>query len=183
LKTIAQASFVLGWIPVFALRSERFHERRAVATSEQRRAMWNAAAAMTVHVTLAEVQLRNADAPSPARLVIAMLVFALGLVFWARARRALVGSGPRLDPSTAPPALVTTGPFALVRHPLALGMLILALGPAIAAAAGITWASFAAVVVTMARRCLQDEDELTALFGDAYARYAARTRRLVPFLW
>jgi protein-S-isoprenylcysteine O-methyltransferase Ste14 len=61
---------------------------------------------------------------------------------------------------------------------------ILALGPAVAAATPLTWASFGAVVVALARRCVQDEPELRATFGAAYASYAAATpSRLVPFVW
>jgi hypothetical protein len=62
LKTIVMALFTLGWVPVFLLRSERFHLRRAVADADERRAMWNVAAAVTVHVTLVEVTLRHTDA-------------------------------------------------------------------------------------------------------------------------
>ena len=146
--------------------------------------MWNAAAAVTVHVTLAEAQLAHGDAPiAPMQLLVGILVFLVGLTFWLLARHTLVGYGRLLDPNEAPPTLVTTGPFAIVRHPLALGMVILALGPAIAAGHGITWASFAAVVAAMARRCLQDEIELVDTFGGAYARYAETTPRLIPLLW
>ncbi len=181
---VAVALFALGWIPVFALRSERFGERRAVADESERRAMWNAVGAVTVHVVLCELALRNADPPPPPlRLLIAELVFAIGLAFWLVARRALVEYGRMLDPAETPRHLVTTGPFAIVRHPLALGTVIMALGPALAAASGLTWASFAAVVVAMARRCYDDELELYATFGDAYERYAAATPRLLPFLW
>ena len=186
LRTAALLTFVLGWLPVFVLRSERFGTRRAVATADERRAMWNAAAAVTVHVTLAEVTLRQSNAGDlPAlRLVIALAIFAVGLVFWALARHTLVAFGRFLDPTQAPPALVTSGPFAVVRHPLALGMVILALGPAVAAATTLTWASFATVVVALARRCRQEEDALYQTFGDAYARYATTTpARLIPFLW
>lgn len=186
LRTAALLTFALGWLPVFVLRSERFGARRAVATTDERRAMWNAAAAVTVHVTLAEVTLRQSNAGDlPAlRLAIALAIFAVGLVFWALARHTLVAYGRMLDPSTAPPLLVTSGPFAVVRHPLALGMVILALGPAVAAATTLTWTSFATVAVALGRRCRQDEDELHETFGAAYARYAdVTTARLVPFLW
>ena len=180
----ALAIFALGWIPVFLLRSERFGERRAVANESERRSMWNALAAVTVHVVLCQLALRNADAPPPTlRLVIGVLVFATGLAFWLLARRALVDYGHMLDPTKAPPSLVTTGPFAIVRHPLALGIVIMALGPALAAATALTWASFAVVVVAMARRSHHDEEELYATFGDAYERYAASTSRLIPFVW
>ena len=177
--------FTLGWIPVFVLRSERFHERRAAASPDERRAMWNAAAAVTAHVTLAEIALTFPDvAPPPLRVLIGAAIFAVGLAFWALARHSLVAYGRVLDPTTAPAALVTTGPFAVVRHPLSLGMVILALGPAVAAASGLVWTSFLTAVVALGRRCHQDEVELNAAFGDDYARYAATTpARLIPFLW
>jgi protein-S-isoprenylcysteine O-methyltransferase Ste14 len=186
LRTAAMGLFTLGWIPVFVLRSERFHERRRHAEPDERRAMWNAALAVTVHVTLAEVALKTAaaDAPPAPRLVVGMLVFVVGLAFWMLARHTLVASGRLLDPSVPPPALVAHGPFAVVRHPLALGMVILALGPALTAATPLTWVSFATVVVAMARRCVLDEIELRATFGAAYDAYAAATpRRMIPFAW
>jgi protein-S-isoprenylcysteine O-methyltransferase Ste14 len=184
--TAAVVLFAVGWVPVFLLRSERFSERRAVASPDERRAMLNAIAAVGVHVTLAELTLTDPGAgPIPAtRLVIAMLVFLVGLAFWALARSTLVAVGRVLDPTAPPPTLVTSGAFAVVRHPLALGMVILALGPAVAAARPLTWVSFVVVVVAMGRRCLQDEDELQETFGAEYARYAeTTTSRLVPLVW
>jgi protein-S-isoprenylcysteine O-methyltransferase Ste14 len=186
MQTAAIVLFALGWLPVFVLRSERFRDRRAVATPDERRAMWNTVAAVTVHVTLAELALNDAgaDAVPVSRLVIGMLIFVVGLAFWALARNALVAYGRLLDPAAPPPALVTTGPFAIVRHPLALGTVILALGPAVAAATVLTWVSFTAVVVALGRRCLQDESEMQTTFGADYERYAAATTsRLLPGLW
>jgi protein-S-isoprenylcysteine O-methyltransferase Ste14 len=183
-RTVALIVFAAGWLPVFLLRSERFGERRAVANENERRSMWNALAAVTVHVVLSQLALRSADVPPPTlRLVIGVLTFATGFAFWLLARRALVDYGHMLDPSAPPPTLVTTGPFAIVRHPLALGIVIMALGPALAAATALTWASFAVVVVAMARRCHEDEQQLYAIFGDAYERYAESTPQLIPFVW
>ncbi len=184
--TAAVVLFALGWLPVFLLRSERFAERRTVASPDERRAMLNAVAAVGVHVTLAELTLTDSGAgPVPAaRLLIGMLVFVVGLAFWSLARHTLVAVGHVLDPAAPPPTLVTTGPFAVVRHPLALGMAILALGPAVAAARPLTWVSFVVVVVALGRRCLQDEEELHATFGADYERYAETTpSRLLPFVW
>ncbi len=186
LRTLALALFSAGWIPVFVLRSERFSERRAVASVDERRAMLNNALAITVHVTLCELALHEA-APAmlpPLRVVIGMLVFLVGLAFWVLARHTLVAYGRLLDPAVPPPALVTQGPFAIVRHPLALGMVILALGPAVAAATPLTWVSFVVAVVALARRCLLEEDDLRTTFGAGYTAYAEVTaHRLIPFLW
>ena len=186
LKALAMGLFAVGWVPIFLLRSERFSERRRAAPPDERRAMLNAVLAVGVHVTLCELALQDAPpgAPPATRLVIAMLVFGVGIAFWALARQTLVAYGRLLDPSAPPPALVTTGPFAIVRHPLALGMVILALGPAVAAATPLPWVSFAAVIVAMARRCLQDETELRATFSGAYDAYVDATpSRLIPFVW
>ncbi len=188
LTTAAIVLFAAGWLPVFLLRSERFHERRRHAAPDERRAMWNAVLAVTVHVTLAELALHEAATsgipPAPLGLVIGMLVFLVGLAFWTLARHTLVALGRLLDPSLPPPTLVTQGPFTIVRHPLALGMVILALGPAVAAGTTLTWASFAVVVVALARRCLQEEADLYATCGDAYATYTTATpSRMIPFVW
>lgn len=183
--TTAIVVFTVGWVPVFLLRSEPLRARTQAASPDERRAIWNAIAAVTVHVVLVELALSRPEGPPPgtAQLAIGIAVFGIGLAFWTLARRTLVGTRRFLDPTRPPPALVTSGPYTLVRHPLALGMLILALGPAVAAGRSLTWASFGAVAVTMARRCLQEEDELAATFGAAYERYAAATPRLVPFVW
>ncbi len=186
LRTAALVLFAAGWLPVFVLRSERFAERRAHAEPDERRAMWNAVLAVAVHVTLAELALVAAapGALPASRLVIGMLIFAVGLAFWMLARHTLVAYGRLIDPALPPPVLVTHGPFAIVRHPLALGVVILALGPAVAAATPLTWVGFVAVVVALARRCLQDESELRVTFGGAHDDYAATTTsRLIPFVW
>lgn len=186
MRPVASATFALGWIPVFFLRSERFRERHRHAAPDERRAMWNAVLAVAVHVTLAELALGDVpgDAPPVLRLVLGVLVFLVGLAFWTLGRQTLVAHGRLLDPAVPPPALVTHGPFAIVRHPLALGMVILALGPAVAAATPLTWVSFTAVVVAMARRCMQDETELCSTFGAAYDAYADATpSRMIPFAW
>ena len=184
LRTMTLVLFAAGWIPVFLLRSERFRDRRRHAEPDERRAMWNAVLAVAIHVTLAELAIADAAGTSSLRLILGVLVFLIGFAFWMLGRQTLVAYGRLLDPSVPPAALVTHGPFAIVRHPLALGMVILALGPAVAAATPLAWVSFATVVVAMARRCLQDERELDATFGAAYDAYAAATpSRMLPFAW
>ena len=110
-------------------------------------------------------------------------MFIAGLLWWVWARRSLGPFDRPLDTTVPPTELIVTGPFAIVRHPLALGTLLVALAPAIAVGMLPTWITFAMVTLCLARRCRQDEEELLAVFGDAYARYAARTHRLVPFVW
>lgn len=80
--------------------------------------------------------------------------------------------------------LVTTGPFAHVRHPIysAMGLLLLAL----AIGLGNEWR----LVVTLPLyalgtwlRIAEEEKLLRAAFGPAYGSYAARVKRFVPGLF
>jgi len=177
--------FALGWIPIFALRSEPLRAKLAAGSAPERRWIPATVVAVTVHVVLAEVMLSLPQRfPLPTwRLAAGLATFATGIGWWTWARHRLVPLGERLDPAEAPTQLIVTGPFAVVRHPLALGMLIVALGPAVTAGAAATWLTFAAVVVCLAQRCRQDEEALRREFGSTYTRYAARTWRLVPFVW
>jgi protein-S-isoprenylcysteine O-methyltransferase Ste14 len=74
--------------------------------------------------------------------------------------------------------LVTTGPFALVRHPMYLGVALATFG---ALAVYRTWSTllFVAQVPVLLVRARREEELLAATFGDAWRRYARR----VPAWW
>jgi protein-S-isoprenylcysteine O-methyltransferase Ste14 len=79
--------------------------------------------------------------------------------------------------------LVSTGPYAIVRHPLYASMLIYL--PATALLLG-SWAGLAASVVFLGalvfRTAMEDRELQRGLAG--YPEYAARVRyRLIPFIW
>jgi protein-S-isoprenylcysteine O-methyltransferase Ste14 len=182
--------FALGWIVVFCVRSEHVATKLAAASPEERRWIPLTIAVISVHVTLAQLLLTLVFAGvagpavgNPRALLLGMAVFVGGVAWWLWARRSLGPIAQFLDTVSPPSRLLVTGPFAVVRHPLALGTLLCALGSAVAAASPLTWVTFAACVVCLGKRCLQDEELLWNVFGPAYAGYAARTRRLVPFVW
>jgi protein-S-isoprenylcysteine O-methyltransferase len=80
--------------------------------------------------------------------------------------------------------VVDTGPYRYVRHPSYTGVLLAFLGYGIALG---NWISLAAVTLPIAaafaRRIAVEEAALTSALGHAYADYAARTRRLLPFIY
>jgi protein-S-isoprenylcysteine O-methyltransferase Ste14 len=78
--------------------------------------------------------------------------------------------------------LVTTGPYAFVRHPIYFGEILAALGMIMPS----LFSSHAAVLVlfiaAQLRRTVYEERVLRANFP-AYAVYAKRVRRLIPFVF
>jgi protein-S-isoprenylcysteine O-methyltransferase Ste14 len=84
--------------------------------------------------------------------------------------------------STAPDRdLVTTGPYALVRHPSELGTLALGAGAALLAAspvAAVLW--LLALVPLVWWRVRREDEELTAAFGDSFERHRSTVPALAP---
>jgi protein-S-isoprenylcysteine O-methyltransferase Ste14 len=87
---------------------------------------------------------------------------------------------PKADRATG---LVTTGPYRLVRHPIYLGLTLLAAGNALSfgSLAGLLVAAFG-IVPTFAWRARVEEGELSRTFGAAFAAYRRRTRMIIPHL-
>jgi protein-S-isoprenylcysteine O-methyltransferase Ste14 len=79
--------------------------------------------------------------------------------------------------------LVTTGPYRLVRHPIYLGLALLATGQALAFG---SWPALLIVpcwiVPTFVWRARAEEKLLSRTFGERYAVYRQRTRMIIPFL-
>ena len=77
--------------------------------------------------------------------------------------------------------LITTGPYAAIRHPIYSGVLLALLGTAIAG--GVAWFLFFVLIgaffVYSAR---QEEARMAALFP-GYEAYRSRTRMLVPWVY
>ncbi len=76
------------------------------------------------------------------------------------------------------------GPYRFVRHPMYTGLILVYVG--------IGWAaqSWAAVILTslvttkFAAYCIPDEEKaLVSEFGEQYASYSRRVKRLIPFIF
>ena len=98
--------------------------------------------------------------------------------------RAELGSAwsfvPKADRETG---LVTTGPYHLLRHPIYLGLILLAVGEALAFS---SWPAFfivlSGVVPTVAWRACAEEKLLSRTFGERYEAYRQRTKMIIPHL-
>jgi protein-S-isoprenylcysteine O-methyltransferase Ste14 len=119
---------------------------------------------------------------APTGRVVGVLGFAAGVALY---RAGVAALGDALSPLVTPhPAgrLVTTGAYAVVRHPMYLGQLLIAFGAP--ATLGCRWAfalSFAAAIVLFVRIGME-ENALATAYGE-YRSYRARSKRLVPFVF
>lgn len=112
-------------------------------------------------------------------LAIALTLVAAGVIV---AIVAAVGLGRSLTPSPIPREggdLTTTGVYALVRHPIYSGLLLLGAGLAVIGASWMHVALLVALVALLSVKARVEERMLLDRFP-GYAEYAARVGRLVP---
>lgn len=79
--------------------------------------------------------------------------------------------------------LATTGPFRLLRHPIYMGLNLLALGSALWVPTPMVCLSFVLMCVAGDLRARAEESLLLRTYGSAYERYCARTCRFLPRLY
>jgi protein-S-isoprenylcysteine O-methyltransferase Ste14 len=79
--------------------------------------------------------------------------------------------------------LATSGPFRALRHPIYMGLNLLALGSAIWIPTPVVWTAFALMAIGSDLRARAEEALLTKAFGETYRKYSARTRRFVPGIY
>jgi protein-S-isoprenylcysteine O-methyltransferase Ste14 len=118
----------------------------------------------------------------PWRAVLGLVLFALGLGFavWARLH---IGRNWGLPMTRKDePALVTSGPYHLVRHPIYSGLLAAGIGTAVA----LGWLWLPAVVLAgiyFVYSATVEERNLAEQFPDSYPAYRHSTKMLVPFVF
>ncbi|KAG2430745.1 hypothetical protein HYH02_013584 [Chlamydomonas schloesseri] len=91
--------------------------------------------------------------------------------------------GPAYDRVAAPPALVTTGPYRFVQHPIYVSYMLLFVSYGM-------WLHSAPAAIALLVVCglyyrvrtSLEEQVLEGVFGSYYRDYAARTKRFVPFV-
>ncbi len=78
--------------------------------------------------------------------------------------------------------LITTGPYAVVRHPIYTGILAGFLGMAIAISQVRGFIVFILIFVVFWFKFRMEEEWMRSQFGETYATYARKTAALVPYV-
>lgn len=115
----------------------------------------------------------------PGVVGVVLCVLGIGLAVWARLHLGRNWGMPMSRKEN--PELVTTGPYARIRHPIYAGILLAMLGSALGV--NVAWLPalipIGAYFVYSARR---EEALMLGQFPEQYAAYVRRTKMLVPYL-
>jgi protein-S-isoprenylcysteine O-methyltransferase Ste14 len=105
-----------------------------------------------------------------------------GLLFAVWAREHLGSNWSRSVTIKQGHELITTGPYAVVRHPIYTGILIGFLGMAIAISQVRGFIVFVLIFLALWIKLRMEEQWMRSQFGEAYAAYVRQTAALVPYL-
>ncbi|HYD18059.1 MAG TPA: isoprenylcysteine carboxylmethyltransferase family protein [Patescibacteria group bacterium] len=79
--------------------------------------------------------------------------------------------------------LVTTGPYAYVRHPIYTGLFTAVVGTVLAAATWSAICGFAVMLLAHYIKWKREERLMLQEFGQEYRDYMAKTKAIVPFIF
>lgn len=77
--------------------------------------------------------------------------------------------------------LVTTGPFAFIRHPIYLGIILACLGVHLSSPQSRMWILFGFLTIVLLTKIGLEERALSKAYPD-WDSYKRKTKRLIPFL-
>jgi protein-S-isoprenylcysteine O-methyltransferase Ste14 len=120
--------------------------------------------------------------PLPVRAVgLIFLVLGIAGLAWCFALFVRVGRGTP-NPTTPPKALVTVGPYAWTRNPIALSHAFALIGLSFLVGSISAVAIVVILAIPVHAAMLHEERTLEARFGEAYRVYAAAVPRWIPRL-
>ena len=114
--------------------------------------------------------------------ICADVVVLIGLLVLIWARRTLGANWSANTGFARDHELVKGGPYEYVRHPIYSGFLTMVVGTTIAYGHLFGTIILAVCTVGLYLKALREEAVLTEKFSDAYLKYKARTKALIPFL-
>jgi protein-S-isoprenylcysteine O-methyltransferase Ste14 len=115
-------------------------------------------------------------------LNIAVALTAAGLLFAVWARQYLGSNWSGTVTLKEDHELITSGPYALVRHPIYTGLLLAFVGSAMAIGEWRAALAFALASLALWRKLRLEERLMHQQFGEAYQAYCRRVPALIPFL-
>jgi protein-S-isoprenylcysteine O-methyltransferase Ste14 len=109
-------------------------------------------------------------------------VTAVGLLFAIWARRHLGRNWSQAVTVKVGHELITSGPYALVRHPIYTGLLLAFVGSAVARGEWRGLVAVALVFASLWHKLRLEEKWMRGQFGESYEAYSRRVAALVPYV-
>jgi protein-S-isoprenylcysteine O-methyltransferase Ste14 len=119
--------------------------------------------------------------PGATGAVLGIVLTAMGLGTAIAARITLAGNWSAAVEIKEDHALIRSGPYRYVRHPIYSGLLLAVLGSAIALDRWCAVLGFVLIFASLLLKARHEENRLREVMPD-YAAYASETAALIPFL-
>jgi protein-S-isoprenylcysteine O-methyltransferase Ste14 len=177
----ADAVIVAAWLVV--LGDNLILAARGVQhTTDARR--YALGAVLVVALLAAGIVLERASggrlAASPVVVALGMLATVAGALLHVSARR-VIGAAWSTRPDE-PTRLVEDGPYAIVRHPLYLGLALLGTGSMAAHPSLPTIAGGLGLLIGLGSKVVREERAMASTFGSRWEAYRRRVPPLIPHL-
>lgn len=186
--------FYRGFFPVVWILFLVYWQVKSVdtkATVRLERPLSRVVRSLAFLVAIALMMLGNLPAPSLYRAIVPQglvsfftgaVVAVAGLLFALWAREQLGRNWSRSVTLKQDHELITSGPYAVVRHPIYTGILTGFFGSAIAQGQIRSLIAFLLVSFVLYAKLRLEEQWMRSHFGDIYQAYAQRVAALVPFV-
>lgn len=113
--------------------------------------------------------------------VLGSAIAVTGSVIVWKSRLALGAAWSFLPKAGDQTGVVTSGPYRLIRHPIYLGLSVVAIGQAVAFSSGPAFLIvLACVIPSFVWRAREEERFLISIFGELYVSYRKKTKMIVP---
>jgi len=121
-----------------------------------------------------------AESPSVCSTGLGLTALGCGFAIWARA--SLGGNWSGTVTLKQSHELVRRGPYAMVRHPIYMGLLVAAAGTALEVGEVRAVIAVGMAFLAFFQKTRREEEFLRDQFGGEYALYSRSVKRLIPFV-
>jgi protein-S-isoprenylcysteine O-methyltransferase Ste14 len=174
------AVWIIGWLlAAIGTKRTQWREPRSAA-------IWNRAPVLLGMVMLLCPRLlpitltHRILPPAPELPALGLLLVAAGLLIAGWARWHLGGNWSGTVTVKAGHALIRTGPYRLVRHPIYSGILLALVGTALAIGAIYGFVATGLILLGLVVKLQAEEARMRDTFPAEYADYSRHTARLIP---
>jgi protein-S-isoprenylcysteine O-methyltransferase Ste14 len=189
---IAKAVVVAGTLAMIAIRAPHGRRSRSVKVARSHKTPLETGLLVLVWVGffvpliwLASPVFSFAEYPlSPGPLITGVVCFAAGLWLFYRSHTDLGTNWSITLEVREQHRLITHGVYSRIRHPMYSALTLYSLGHALVIPNWVAGpANLIAFAILFTLRLHAEEQMMSDTFGDEYATYAARTKRLIPGVW